>query len=139
MEPFDGEAHLCGNFHLAVLLFELVYMMHFEIGVGEETGTNSLEASVGNREEDTTQMDDVARIQSARETAIHVHGHGPRNMANRDLICLWSHMSNATFTRYLRRNTISWIFTSWNGLKRQARVCMCREPLMLFLTHSLSF
>jgi hypothetical protein len=66
-------------------------------------------------------------------------GHGSGDMTNRDLICLGEMMSKRLARKGLKANTISWIFTSWNGLKRQARVCMCREPLMLFLAHSFSF
>jgi hypothetical protein len=81
------------------------------MSVGEETRADGLEAGVGNRKE-----------------------------ANRDLIYLGETMSKTTWhEKNLETNTISWILTSWKGLKRQARVCMCKEPLMLFLTHSFSF
>lgn len=37
------------------------------------------------------------------------------------------------------RHTISCILISWKGLKRQALVCICREPRRPFFLHSLSF
>src|SRR5712675_3287509 len=83
-------------------------------------------------------MHHITRTHGACQTAIHVHGHGSRDMANRHLICLERHERDDHHER-CAMSTISWIFTSWNGLKRQARVCMCSEPLMLFLTHSFSF
>src|SRR6267154_3878787 len=84
-------------------------------------------------------MHHVAGIHRACETSIQMDGHGSGDMTNRDLICLGETMSKMADTKNLKANTISCIFTSWNGLKRQARVCICREPLMLFLTHSFSF
>jgi hypothetical protein len=57
-------------------------------------------------------------------------GHGSGDMTNRDLICLGETMSKRLARKDLKANTISWIFTSWNGLKRQACVCTCREPLL---------
>jgi len=53
VEPFDGSTHLCRDFHLAILLFELVYVVHLQIRVGKETGADGLKASVGNRKEAT--------------------------------------------------------------------------------------
>ena len=85
-------------------------------------------------------MDLVDGIHHAYETAVQMDSHGLGDMANRDLICLGKTISKTTYTKkIIKAITISWILTSWNGLKQQVCVCMCREPLRLFLMHSFSF
>lgn len=85
---FKLKLNLWCNLHFAVLFLQLVYMMSFEVGIGEEPSTNSLESSVGNRKEDATKVDDVAWIHEAGKISIYMNCHGSRDVPNGHLIGL---------------------------------------------------
>jgi hypothetical protein len=58
------------------LLLELMYVMHFEVGIGEQPSSDSLEARVGNWEENTTEVNNITGVHLARQVAVHVYSHG---------------------------------------------------------------
>src|ERR1700712_5477291 len=48
-------------------------MLYFEIGVCEESSTDGLETCIGGRKEDTSNIDDIARVDQSSHCAMAVY------------------------------------------------------------------
>lgn len=83
-DPLEG---LFIHADVIVLFLVLIHILSFEIGVGEQTGADGAETSVGDREEDATQVDDITRSDRAGEGAVKMDRESPRDMAHRNLFC----------------------------------------------------
>jgi hypothetical protein len=65
----------------------LRYMLGFEIRVREEAGTNGSESGIGRWKEDSSNVDNIARIDLAHKRAVGVDGELAWDMTNGNLIC----------------------------------------------------
>ena len=72
---------------VVVCFLVLVYVLRFQIRIREKACTDGFEASIGRRQEDPCDVDDVAGIDLSAKCTVAVYCQLPRYVAHRYLIC----------------------------------------------------
>ena len=79
-----------GQIQSLILFLQLINVLNFEIGIGQEPHSHGLETGKRGREKDAGQVDDVTRGDETGEGSVEVTGHAAGDVSHRDLVRLYA-------------------------------------------------